>query len=408
VDFPTLPSLTVQPRRVDLIEGQRLHDILKMEYSAESPLWFDTIRTGVPVKFSWQQDTLGRAFIGYVSNISKIDAPQRQTSMVITCVGATYPLKQRVTKVFKNITIPQAVQQIVEEFDFNFVTEPHPQVFDQLIIPGNSYWEWIQEQAKRIGYGVVVDRMNFIFKPLDRLIDMNFSNAPVLSIGDKTAPFNTQFLDRTLDYFKVINGDNVEDSYEYRAVKKVGGVDPITAAPFVADQSPEDVGRNLRSEVSDVLFDEYRTERVVNDRSDAATVAASAAQLARFNIPARVDCQGDPRIRPFSTVFINGTGSLTDGFWVVREAHHMFHKVGDYQMNLTVATDGLGESTRSGFRTRGLILSGTINLTEAIADSPSEIVQLDSGSAYLQVSPMAVKESDQGFKKNPARWKAAV
>lgn len=408
VDFPTLPSLTVQPRRVDLIEGQRLHDILKIEYSADSPLWFKSVRTGVPVKFSWQQDTLGRAFIGYVSNISKIDAPQRQTSMVVTCVGATYPLKERATRVFKNVTIPQAVQQIVEEFDFKFVTEEHPQVFDQLIIPGNSYWEWIQEQAKRIGYGVVVDRMNFIFKPLDRLIDMSFTNAPVLSMGNKTVPFNTQFLDRTLDYFKVISGDNVEDSYEYRAVKNVGGVDPFSGKPFVANQSPEDVGRNLRDNVSEVIFNEYRTERVVNDAGDAATVAASSAQLARFNIPARVECQGDPRIRPFGTVFITGTGSLTDGFWVVREAQHMFHKVGDYTMHLSLATDGLGETSRTGFRTRGVILSGTINLTEAIADSKSEIVQLDSGAAYLKLGVQTIQESEQGFKNNPALWKAAV
>lgn len=406
VEFPTLPSLTAQPRRVDLNEGQGLHDILKMEFSTESPLWFDSIKTGVAVKFSWQQDTLSRAFIGYVSNISKIDAPQRQTSMVITCVGATYPLKERATRVFKNSTIPQAVGQIVEEVGFKFVTEEHSQVFDQLIIPGNSYWEWIQEQARRIGYGVVVDRMNFIFKPIDRLIDMNFSNAPVLSIGDKTVPFNTQFLDRTLDYFKVINGDNVEDSFEYRAVKTVGGVDPITGVPFVATQSPDDVGRNLRSTVSDVLFTEYRTERVVTDQADADAVAASAAQLARFNIPAIVECQGDPRIRPYGTVLLTGTGSLTDGFWIVRECQHMFHKVGDYQMRATIATDGLGESSKTGFRTRSTALSGTVNLAEAIAGSTAQVVQLDAGAAVLSITTPIVKESEQGFKKNPALWKA--
>jgi hypothetical protein len=86
----------------------------------------------------------------------------------------------------------------------------------------------------------------------------------------------------------------------------------------------------------------------------------------------------------------------------------MFHKVGDYTMHLSLATDGLGETSRTGFRTRGVILSGTINLTEAIADSKSEIVQLDSGAAYLKLGVQTIQESEQGFKNNPALWKAAV
>lgn len=405
-EFPTLPSLTAQPRRVDLYEAQRTHSILKMEFSAESPLWFDSVKTGAPVKFSWTQDTLSRAFIGYVSDVSKIDAPERQTSMVLTCVGATYPLKERVTRVFKNTTIPQAIQEVVEEFGFKFITENHSQVFDQLVIPGTSYWEWIQEQGRRIGYGVVVDRMNFIFKPLDRLIDMNFSNAAVLSMGDKTVPFNTQYLDRTLDYFKVVTGDNVQDTENVRAVKNVGGVDPITGVPFMASKSPDEIGTKLRSEVSDVLFNEYRTERVVNAQIDAATAATDTAQLARFNIPARVKCQGDPRISPFGSVYINGTGSLTDGFWVVREAHHMFHKVGDYIMELSVATDGLGETAQSLFRTRGTNLSGTVNLVDAVASNATEVIQLDSGKAALVITSPFAKENEQGFKRNPALWKA--
>lgn len=404
--FPTLPSLTAQPRRVDLYQEQNAHDLLTMEFSAESPLWFTLIKTGVPVTFDWKQDTLSRTFIGYVSNISKIDAPQRQTSMVITCVGSTYPLKARVTKVFKNVTIPQAVQQIVEANGFTFVSEEHPQKFEQLTIPGNSYWEWIQEQAKRIGYGVIVDGMNFIFKPLDRLIDLGFSNAAILSIGDKTVPFNTQFLDRTLDYFRVINGDNIEDGVNLRTVKSVGGVDPITGKPFTADKSPEDSGQNLRVDVSEVLFTEYRTERVVNNQNIAETVADGAAQLARFNIPAKALCQGDPRIRPFGTVFINGTGSLTDGFWVVREAHHMFHKVGDYTMELTVATDGLGETNKSAFRTRGTSLVGTVNLVSEVANATGQIIKLGSSSARLVNSNPILKESSQGFKRAPTRWKA--
>lgn len=404
--FPTLPSLTVEPRRVDFYEEQGSHSLLVLEYPSESPLWFQSVGTGVPVSFTWKQDTLTRTFVGYVSSISKVNAPQRMDFMQVTCVGATYPLKERVTRVFKNVTIPQAVGQIVSEYGFAFAGEEHPQVFPQLTIAGSSYWEWIQEQARRIGYAVVVDGMNFVFKPLDRIIDLGFSNAAVLSMGDQNVPFNTQFLDRTLDYFKVISGSNVEDSNEVRAVKTVGGVDPITAKPFVADKSPDETGVNLRTNVSDVLFTEYRTDRVVNDQSVATSAADGAAQLARFNIPARVKCQGDPRIRPYGSVFINGTGALTDGFWTVRKSHHMFHKVGDYIMELSIATDGLGTGRQNAFRTRGGSLVGTINLVSVVANSTTETIKLGAPEVKLTRTSQTIKEHEQGFLSNPAIWKA--
>lgn len=404
--FPTLPSLTVEPRRIDLYEEQNSHDLLVLEYPSESPLWFQSITTGVPVSFTWKQDTLSRTFVGYVSSISKVNAAQRMDFMQVTCVGATYPLKERVTRVFKNVTIPQAVEQIVSEYGFAFSGQEHTQVFPQLTIAGSTYWEWIQEQAKRIGYGVVVDGMDFVFKPLDTIIDLGFSNAAVLSMGNQTVPFNTQFLDRTLDYFKVISGANIEDTVNNRAIKVVGGVDPITGKAFTADKSPGDTGTNLRTNVSDVLFTEYRTERVVNDQAIAIAAAEGAAQLARFNIPARVKCQGDPRIRPFGTVYVNGTGSLTDGFWTVRAAHHMFHKVGDYEMELTVATDGLGESRQNAFRTRGASLVGTINLVSAVANATSEVISLGPSQPRLSQTSTVSKENEQGFLNNPSLWKA--
>lgn len=404
--FPSLPSLTVEPRRADLYQEQNSHDILVLQYPSESPLWFQSIKTGVPVEFSWRQDTLSQSFYGYVSSISKVNSANRLDFMEITCVGTTYRLKERATHVFKNVTIPQAVREIVEAYGFSFVGEDDPQTFPQLVIAGSSYWEWIQEQARRIGFGVVVEGTTFFFKPLDRLIDLGFSNAAILSMGDQLTPFNTQFLDRTLDYFKVISGSNVEDTNDVRAVKNVGGVDPITGKAFAGAASPDEVGANLRTNVADVLFQEYRTDRVLNASKSAESAADGLAQLARFNIPARVQCQGDPRIRPFGSVFINGTGALTDGFWVVRRAHHMFHKVGDYVMELLVATDGLGAGRQSGFRTRGTSLTGTVNLEDAVTSATSEVIRLGLSRPRLTYTQQVVQENNQGFSTNPILWKS--
>ena len=406
VTFPTLPNLTVQPTRIDIYQKQYAHDVLTLEYSAESTLWFDNLHTGVPIQFIWRQDTLTKNWIGYVSSISKVNSPDRTKTMKVLCVSGSFPLKDRATRVFNDTTIPEAIEKIAIEYGFNFIGENHEQKFSQLVIAGSSYWDWIQEQAKQIGYGILIDGMNFLFRPIDKLIDQGFSSAAILSLGNAGIPFNTQFLDRTLDQFTVTSGDNIEDSMNFRAIKNVGGVDPISSEVYLSSQSPDTVGNNLRVETSAVLFEEYRTDKVVNTKISADAVAKAVAQLARFNIPAVVKCQGDPHIRPFGTVYIAGTGNQTDGFWMVREAHHMFHKIGDYQMELKIATDGLGDSKETPFRTRPDTTVGTVNLEEALKNNGVPSLYFDLGSVTLDSKEPVVFQGAQGFVKTPVKWKA--
>lgn len=405
VTFPTLPSLTVQPRRIDLYQKEYAHDVMVLEYPAESTLWFESLHTGLPIQFAWNQDTLSKSWIGYVSTVSKGNSPQRMNSMTIVCVGSSFPLKARVAKVFTDSSIPEAVEKIVTEYGFNFIGDNSNQKFSQLTIAGLTYWEWIVEQAKRIGYGIIVDGMNFIFRPLDKLIDLGFSNAAILSIGDTTVPFNTQVLDRTLDRFTVISGDNIEDSVNYRTIKNVGGVDPITNAQYLSQASPAVTGTNLRDKTTDVLFSEYRTDRVVPGAAAAAVEAKGAAELARFNLPASVHGQGDPRIRPFSTAFISGTGNLTDGFWMVKEARHMFHKIGDYVIELKIATDGLGETVETSFRTRDPSNVGVIG-SDVLQNGGISSLYFNMDTVKLSSTDMIIKEGSQGFVKLPQQWKA--
>ena len=415
VTFPTLPSLTVQPRKIDIIQKQYNHDVLIMEFPAESTLWFEALKTGVPVQMNWSQDTLRKNWVGYVSSISKVNSPQRMNIMQIMCVGTSFVLKERATRVFENKTIPEAVQIIAEEFGFNVIANPHPQRFSQLTLAAVSYWEWIVEQAKRIGYGVVIDGMDLYFKPLDKMIDLGFSNAAVLSLGNAGPSFNTQLLDRTLDEFKVVYGDNVEDSNNFRATKNVGGVDPISKKMLFSSSTPTETGTPLRTEVSPTLFTEYRTDRVVNSQIDATEAAKGAAQLARFKIPADVKAQGDPRLHPFGTTYIAGTGSLTDGFWIIREARHMFHKIGDYQVQLKIATDGIGDAiVETPFRTRKDLNSitatgtpsGTINLDEALINGTS-LFNFEMSSVTTVSKENYSTESNQGFVSAPTIWRKA-
>lgn len=403
--LPSLPGFEAQPRRVDLVQKQYNHDVMILEFSRVSELWFSTIKTGIPVKFSWVQEEQTKHWVGYVSTIHKTVNKQRENIMTIHCVGATYPLKDRVSRVFNSISITQAVGVIAKEHGFKFITKEHPMRFEQLNIAGQSYWEWIREHAKKIGYGIVIDGMNFIFKPIDELINDSFSYAPILSMSNSSIPVNNQFKDDTLESFKVLNGEHVESATELRMSKNAGGVDPITGKSFVKTQNPGKTGTSLRKSTSDVLFSEHKTGLVVNDPASAQLSAEGSAQLARLTLPAYVKAQGDPRIRPFGVVLVSGTGQLSDGFWVVKEVTHILHIVGDYQIVMTVVTDGVGDTAESSFRKRDRSTVGTVNLNGALANGGKQIGSFSEKDVVLHTPKRVTNVTTQGYKRTPSVWK---
>jgi len=408
VVFPSFPALDIMPRRVDLYQKQYSHDILVLEYVSTSPLWFDNLKTGVPVIFSWKQGIHTETWPGYVSHTTKVVASQRNNIMEVHCVSSGFSLKERATRVFTDCTIPEAVAQICKEFGFNFIGEQHARRFDQLTMAGHSYWEWLQEQAKRIGYGVVVRGTDLLFRPMDELINQSGASVPILSIQDNDQVVKSKYLDKTLDFFKVTNGDNIEQD-ALRSVKKVYGVDPYTSKKVAGIADPKTAGQNLRQNVKDTMFTEPRSEQVVHSKIDAEATSTGLAQGGRFNLPAKVKGQGDPRVKPFSPVFISGTGETTDGYWIVSEAHHMFHKIGDYQLEMTVTSDGTGLTKYTPYRLEPDSVVGLVNLSEVSGRLTSEAkVSSGDGRAILEAPVPVILESYQGYNRTEARWRTPV
>lgn len=405
VSWPTLPSLTSQPIRIDLIQKQYSHDVAVLEYSLVSPLYFETIKTGVLVEFTWTQEGLSRSWVGYVSSIDRVVNSRRDISMKIHCVGASYPLKQRATRVFYNSSIPEAVESIAKEFGLKYNGVNHSRRFDQLSMAGHSYWEWMQEQAKRIGYVLIIDGTNLTFKPIDAVINEKFSTAPIMSFDTTPTPANTMYLDRTLDYFKALNGEHIETATELRMNKIVGGVDPITSKPLVSVSAPDSIGSSIRDATSDVLFDDFKTSEVANGGNAVTQAAEGIAHISRFALPADAKGQGDPRLGPFCPVFITGTGELTDGYWLVKEVKHILHRSGDYSAELKLVTDGLGKTTQSIFRNRDNTLQGSVNLNEALKNNGKQSKLFSRDEAVPVVISNIVKVGNQGYNRTPAVWK---
>lgn len=401
VRFPTVPSLIAQPISMYLKQAQGHHDVLTLEFPTTSLKWFENLTTGVPIKLTWAQGRLKKDWYGYINHVSKEVQAQRQNIMQVVCVSSSFVFKERDTRVFTNTTVTDVIRLIAKEFEFNLVIDDHPRIFEQLTMSGHSYWEWIQEQAKKIGYVAYIDEMTLNFRPVDKVIDATVNSSPILRMLSTAAPYAAHLIDSTLDYIKVIKGENIENSSALRSNKKIAGVNPYTGEIVQSEASPKDVGVNLRSHSSTPLFNEFRYDNVVDSSKNAEYSAKASAELGRFNIPADIKGQGDCRLFPYASFYVQNTGADTDGFWIVQSITHVFGRNGQYSMSMRAVTDGVKKAPQSSNRPQLAAVVGVIDVQELIEGAK---LLLRSDSVVLKGTKDIVNESSQNFITTETRW----
>jgi phage protein D len=348
LSFPTLPSITAQPIEVELIQEQKSHDVLVLKYHSVTKAIVKQLKTGVPVKFVWSQGKRKREWLGYVSSTVQKNGVQRLRPLKVYCSGSSYKLKQRITKTYKNKTIPEVAALIAKRNKLKFVGDRHSRRYDQLVISGQSQWEWLHQHANKIGFAMYVKGTNLVFRSIDKLINEGSADAPLFQMWDNSIPRSSKIIDRTLDTIEVLVGANNEDGSPSRSKKQVGGVNPVTGKPFTAKKSPKKSGKQVRKTVNEALFDEFKNDEVAHSKGAAKDAAEGAAQLARFNIPAKANGIGDPRLMPYTVISVEGSGEETDGFWLVKKITHTFKFSGSYHVEMLVAIDGTENNQKAG------------------------------------------------------------
>lgn len=419
VSFPTLPSLKAQPLRIILTQKQERHDVMDLKFPRFSQKWFKLLKTGVPIQVTWKQGIRKRTWVGYVSFVKKVTSSQRVKFMTVRCIGASFVLKESKPRTFKQKTIPEVAAILAKESGLKFVGENDSRRFEQLNISGISYWEWLQEHAKKIGYALYVDGASLVFRPIEKVLESASKDVPLFQLWNQAIPANNYQLDRTLDSLTVMNGEFLEDNASARTTKQVGGVDPVTNKSFTAKFSPDKAKRHLRSKVSSVLFDAHLGDQVVNHEPISKKAAEGLAQLSRFNLPAAGRGQGDPRVKPYSLVTIDGAGPVSSGYWLVREAVHTLNKIGEYSLEMVIATDGVernaGATTDERVTQESII--GTVNIGQALLEDPS--FTSSTGVTYIKLNPnketkLVLKKplltsiNNQGFVRTGARWQSSA
>jgi len=401
VTFPDFPSFKVQPKKFRLIQAQGQHDVLELTFPVINPFFQRAFKTGALVSFVWQTGRAKGEFVGHMYSVTTLTQTTQQRDTVMTCLGTGFNLKEGGAKVWNNKTASEIVTDIAKITKLKPVITPHPVRFSQQALIGHTLWEKIQELGHRVGYVAHIYGVELHFHPIDKMIDAFMTNIPVLSFQDVHYNSGSNLEGQTLDVFKPVSGDIHEGGTNSNKDKVISGIDSTTGKAFSYTASPHQVGKNIRHMSSAPLFQEIIPSRVVDSPSEAKAMANAFADLARFSHHAEGQAQGDPRIAPYRTVEISGTGAATDGFWVVKHVTHTGFMDGRYISEFSCMTDGVGENKTDGNRP---LSSPTLSGTRNIPLETVTGIKVKSTPAKLSAPTQLFSQGNLTYKAFPRKW----
>lgn len=366
VTFPDFPTFSLTPSQITIYQKRKSHDIAVLRYKLNSPVFLKGLKTGTPVSVVWANgNKIKGRFSGFVSKVSKTrEGNIRDQHLEVTCIAASFPLKNTKTKVWTNKTVPEVVKDIAKQNKMKAVVSKDSSRFSQLAMHGVSYWEQLNEVSSKIGHSVWVDGTTIYCKSVDELVNKPMGSIPVLLFQNEDFPAYHASVERTLDSFRIISGDYMEDDDDEprRSNKHIAAVDPIKGKVYNASASPSS-RRNVRKNQAQVIFEDNRSLDVAVSKEFAKTIAKGKAESTRLHVPAKFTAQGDPRIKPFGLVQIKGIDSISDGYWVVKEVTHTMDNTGVYTCSGTVLSDGRGPNIGTKTRQKGTGQIPALNLT---------------------------------------------
>jgi phage protein D len=400
VTYPDFPSFSLLPLNLRIYQEAGKQDVVDITYTQFTPFYTKSFKTGVPVKIVWNNGTESNTLYGYVYNVAPKTQQTMQRTTVIRVIGASLALKESATKIWTNMSASDIVTDIAKQFKLKPVVTADVTKFAQQSMIGHTYWEKIQELAERVGYVAQMLGTELHFHQMDTMIDMFATTIPVLSFNDPYSNPWASVKAQTLDSFTPRIGDYTDLAQHNRSTKVVTGVHPVTGKTYKVTSSPNAVGKALRTSTKDPLFNEVMPTTITDSVVAAQKRVDAQAQLSRFNIMAKGAGQGDPRLSPYRTVEINGTGDTTDGYWIIKKIEHFITADGRYQIEFSCMTDGTGKSKGSSTRS---VNASTIPVRNIPYEMSTGITSEKTVSTLSSPTAM-ISQTNTGFNVTLRRW----
>lgn len=399
VTFPDFPTFNEQAKNFNLVQEMGKQDVIEVKFSYQSPFYAKALKTGTLMVVDWVNDSLKGKFTGYVYQVEVKTQKTPDREVIVKGVGASFSLKETDNKIWLNKSATQIVEEIAKKFKLKAKVTSHKTIFSQQSMVNHTYWEKIQELARRIGYVAQVYGTELHFHPLDIMIDQFSTQAPIMSAEDIELPMYASIYQRKLDSFIPAVGDTTALAMFNKREKTISGIDPLSAKPFSSSSSPNK-WKAIRKDTKEPLFKESLSTTISVNQNMAKTLVEGQSKLSKYSVFAEGHGQGDPGIAPYKTIDVRGTGEVTDGYWVITRAEHFVTWYGKYEVVFECMTDGTGKNKATSTRQENASSSPIRNIQFELL---SKDVSRPTKTSISAPSAM-IKQTDSGFKVTPRRW----
>lgn len=335
---PGISTPLAGPDELEIIQEEYKHDVAVMRFWGGN-VNSDSLSSGMPMVLSFGTAVAKRIFYGYVNhptrgNNSLAGASLiERNSLTITCVGASFQMKQTANTMWPSQTNSQIVQQIANLFGLSADIIPHSTVWPSRPQLGRSYWEFCVDLAQEIGYTFYCSGIQLVFKP--RQTDPSNIAGLIATYDYRNNPAALPIFNPTIGVANPMGGQLVN--------RVLGGLNPRTLQPIYVQQSGNSAPMTLGSTPNDPLFNKSM-HSVVHNQLEANSLLQGAGALNQLYITATATAAGNPLISQGSLLFVNNANGSQNGLWWVERARHCINKK-TYSTDFMVGRDSLGSVT---------------------------------------------------------------
>lgn len=333
-----IQSQTAGPATLAINQQEYMHDIATMTFWGGN-VDADSLTSGTPVLVTFGRPLVKRTFYGYVNHASRtnnalstVSSLTDRNAVTVTCVGASWTMKQQGTRSWYNYTSSQIVQEVADLFGLAADIIPTSTVWASRQMAGRSYWRFCVELAKEIGYTFACNGVQLIFRPRQTNPSALQSLAALYDYG--TDPYS-------VPVFTPVVGATSPQGGQL-ANRKLAGVNPrtnqVVFAEVSGDPGPTALGSKPVVPVFDII--EHCT---VNSQEEANALTEGAGALNQLYITANATAVGNPLISQCSLVYLRNANGGQNGLWYVQKAAHTLDTK-TYSTGMMLGRNSMGTS----------------------------------------------------------------
>ena len=330
---------TVGPSYISIVQEEFAHDTAVMQFWADDAN-AAAYQSGTPIAVTFGRTSAKRIFYGYVNHVSRTNNSTTQAkgltgrnSTTITCVGASYWMKQPGTVAWYNQTASQIVVQIAARYNLDANIVPHTTVWPVLQMAGCTYWQFCVELAYRIGYTFYCNGTQLVFKP--RQTNPNTIPSVVGFYDYRADPAGFPIFTPTLGATSP-GGGQLEN-------RQLAGINPRTNTVTYSQVSGSSDTPILGLSQETPRFN--KTEHFTsNNQAENLSRLTGAGNHNQLYLTASATLPGNPMLCQGSLINVANANGSQNGLWYIKKACHTMD-LQTYTLELELGRDSLGPTS---------------------------------------------------------------